>query len=158
VVEPFRHSSWATLRLLEFCGGLDPSLLNAEARGTYGPINETLAHLVAAQESYLATIEGLPAPVAQPFTSLEDLQERAERVAERWERNLDPEPHPERLVERDRRMIPIGIVLVQALHHASEHRTYVCTVLGTIEIAPPPLDGWAYADRVREVRYRRGEP
>lgn len=158
MIEPYRHSSWATLRLLEFCSGLDPSLLNTSARGTPGPINETLATLVAAQESYLATVEGMPVPAAQGFTSLEDLQERAERVAERWERNLDPEPHPERLVERDRRVIPISIVLLQALHHASEHRSHVCTALRTIEIEPPPLDGWTYGDRVRESRYRRGEP
>lgn len=160
MIEPFRHSSWATLRLIEFCGGLDPSLLNASARGTYGPINETLAHVVAGQESFLATVEGTPAPAPQRFTDIEDLLERAGRFSERWERNLEPAPHPDRLVERDHRLIPISIVLVQALHHASEHRTYVCTVLGTIDISPPPIDGWAYGDWLREQRqYRtRGEP
>lgn len=160
MIEPFRHSTWATLRLLDFCSGLDPSLLNASAPGTFGPINQTLAHVVAGQESFLATIEGTPAPAPQRFTDMEDLRERAERLAERWERSLDPEPHPGRLVERDNRLLPVGIVLVQALHHAGELRTHVCTVLATIDITPPPIDGWAYGDWLREQRqYRgRGEP
>ena len=50
MIEPFRHNSWATLRLLDFCREIDPGLLDATARGTYGSIGETLAHLVGMEE------------------------------------------------------------------------------------------------------------
>jgi hypothetical protein len=43
MIELFRHDSWATIRLLEFCRDLDPALLKTGAASAYGPIKETLA-------------------------------------------------------------------------------------------------------------------
>jgi uncharacterized damage-inducible protein DinB len=162
MIEPFRHNSWATLRLLEFCRNLDPALLDATAPGTFGPIKETLAHLIGGDELLVAMAEGATQTGPPPrFTSLDDLLERARWLAERWERCLEPEPHPERLVERDeagvRRLVRVGTVLAEAVYHGNHHRSQVCSALRTIDVAPPPLDGWTYGAWVAERtdRHRR---
>jgi uncharacterized damage-inducible protein DinB len=158
MIEPFRHNSWATLRLLEFCRDLDPALLDASAPGTFGPVKDTLAHLVGWEEVLAGVVEGASSHGSPPpFSSLDDLAERARRLAERWERTFEREPHPERLVEAgsgdNRRMVRMGTVLAQVLHHGNHHRAQVCTVLSTVDIEAPALDGWAYgawlADRSR---------
>jgi uncharacterized damage-inducible protein DinB len=160
MIEPFRHNSWATIRLLEFCRDLDPTLLDTSATGTYGPVNETLAHLVGWEEVLAAAVEGSGPQDAPPrFASVDDLLERARWLAERWERILDPEPHPERLVEfgvtGSRRLVGAGTVLAQVVHHGNHHRSQVCTALSTVDIEPPALDAWAYATWTAENAERR---
>ena len=154
MIEPFRHNAWATLRLLESCRDLDPALLDTSAPGTYGPIKETLAHLVGWEEVLAGAVDssGPPGP-PPPFSTLDDLLERARWLAERWERSLDPEPHPDRIAQFEpgggTRMVRVATVLVQVLHHGNHHRAEVCTALGSIGIAPPALDAWTYADHLR---------
>jgi uncharacterized damage-inducible protein DinB len=150
MIEPFRHNSWATIRLLEFCRDLDPALLDTCASGAYGPIKETLAHIVGWEEVLASATEGTGAPDSPPrFASVSDLLERAARLSERWERSLDPEPHPDRLVEFGirgaRRLVRVGTVLAQVVHHGNHHRSQVCGVLSAVDIDPPALDAWAYA-------------
>jgi uncharacterized damage-inducible protein DinB len=158
MIEPFRHNSWATLRLLDFCRAIDPALLGASAPGTYGSVGDTLAHLVGWEEVLAGTVEGASGQgQPPPFSTLDDLVERARRLAERWERSFEPEPHPERLVDieiaGERRLVRVGTVLAQVVHHGNHHRSQVCTVLSTVDIEPPQIDGWAYgawlADRPR---------
>jgi uncharacterized damage-inducible protein DinB len=38
------------------------------------------------------------------------------------------------------------VPLVQAIHHATEHRTQVLTILSQLGIEPPDLSGWAFGD------------
>ncbi|TMC09921.1 MAG: hypothetical protein E6J41_09540 [Chloroflexi bacterium] len=124
MIEPFRHNSWATIRLVEFCRDLDPALLDTSAVGTYGPVKETLAHVVGWEEVLAAAIEGSGSQDAPPqFSTLDDLVERTRWLAERWERLLEPEPHAERLIEfgvtGDRRLVRAGTVLAQVVHHGT---------------------------------------
>lgn len=162
LIELFGHNSWATLRLLDFCRELDPSLLDATVPGTHGPINDILAHIVGTEEVLASMLEGTPPSGVQPrFTSLDDLQERSRWLAERWSRLLELDPHPERVVERDRqerRLVRVGTVLAQVLHHGPHHRAQVCTVLRTVKIVPPGLDAWTYdawvAERTDRLRRR----
>jgi uncharacterized damage-inducible protein DinB len=39
----------------------------------------------------------------------------------------------------------VGIRLAQALHHGSDHRSQICTILTSIGIEPPDIDVWAFA-------------
>lgn len=39
---------------------------------------------------------------------------------------------------------PIGIRLAQVVHHGTDHRNHVCTVLTTIGVTPPEIDLWDY--------------
>src|SRR2546421_3215388 len=143
MIEPYRHNSWATLRLLEFCSDLDPSILDASAPGTFGAISDTLAHLIRTEEGLLATVEGTPPPSGSyGFTGVDDLLERARRLSERWDRCLEPEPHPERLVERvwrgQKRPVRAGAVPAQVVQHGNEPRAPVCTVPGPTAMRAPP--------------------
>jgi len=44
------------------------------------------------------------------------------------------------------KQLDASVPLVQAIHHASEHRTQVLTILSQQGIEPPDLSGWAFGD------------
>jgi uncharacterized damage-inducible protein DinB len=54
----FRYHTWATLRLIDHCTGLPAEALRESAPGTYGPVLDTLVHLVAAEQRYLRRLPG----------------------------------------------------------------------------------------------------
>src|SRR6202011_5678949 len=58
LLELYRHKTWATLRLIEHCQGLDDKHLDATIPGTFGPIRDTLHHLVRSEEGYFFTVTG----------------------------------------------------------------------------------------------------
>ena len=43
-------------------------------------------------------------------------------------------------------VLPASVLLLQAVHHAHEHRTQVTTLLGQQGLEPPGLSGWRYFD------------
>ena len=157
MIEPFRHNAWANLRLLDFCRDLNPSLLDATAAGIDGSIKDRLAHLIGAEEDLVGMVEGMPSSGPPPrFTSLDDLQERARWLSERWERALESAVHPERLVDSgQQRLVRIGTVLAQVVHHGNHVRSQICTILRSVDVRPPALDGWAYGSWLNERPERR---
>lgn len=150
--ELFRHHEWATLALIDHCGGLGPELLASSAAGTRGPILETIEHTVAADQRYQGRFGVEPDPVVREGdgASLAVMRAAFARQAAQWQSIIDrldgfditlpadprddwPEtPHAENLL------------LLQALHHGNDHRTHVCTILGSLGLAAPDLDGWTY--------------
>ena len=47
-----------------------------------------------------------------------------------------------------------GVILIQAFHHSTEHRSQICTVLTSLGIEPPELSSWDWGlatDRMRRV-------
>src|SRR5687767_10795379 len=58
----FSHNAWANLKLLDFCEALSAEQLDATAIGCFGPIRDTLVHIVGAELSYVRRVNGkLPA-------------------------------------------------------------------------------------------------
>jgi uncharacterized damage-inducible protein DinB len=48
----------------------------------------------------------------------------------------------------------VGIRLAQALHHGTDHRSQVCTILTNLGVEPPAIDVWDYGianDRTRRT-------
>jgi uncharacterized damage-inducible protein DinB len=84
----FRHKTWATLLLIQACQALDQEMLEATTPGTYGTIQDTLRRLVAADESYLATVTAVPA--AQPLLSGQVSLERLADDQAPWSALGDP--------------------------------------------------------------------
>ena len=93
LLEMFRHKTWATLRLIEYCGGLSDEHLDSTIPGTYGTIRETLRHIVDAEEGYLSILTREPFPsraAAEAFVRPPDrlpdgpvpLTELAERISQ----------------------------------------------------------------------------
>jgi uncharacterized damage-inducible protein DinB len=149
----FRHNLWANLRLLDACANLSNEQLDTGAKGTRGTIRETLLHLCAAEGRYVSRFTGQKAETAlserSPFPGFEALQQSARTTGEALIA----------IVERGEatRTLHISyggadhetsasIVLIQAINHATDHRSQIATMLSLQDIIPPELDGWSYYD------------
>ena len=145
----YRHMTWATLQVIEFCQGLDDAHLDATVPGTYGSVRETLAHLVGAEEGYLARATNTPRPQPRPdaHMPLAELAERIRRMGPAWEQVArdDTLPAAERTTDDGWRLLAV-VLLAQAVHHACEHRAHVLTILGARGIQAPDPDVWSYAE------------
>ena len=150
LVELFRHHLWANLRLLDGCENLSDAQLDTTVLGTYGSIRRTLTHLAGSDESYVARLTGEQlddAIRAGEVLGLADLRAHLRRsgaaliqVAGRageigsirvaWGGSVW--------------QVPPGIILAQAINHATEHRTQINTIITQQGIEPPALDGWGY--------------
>jgi len=151
--ELFRHNAWANRRLLEACRALDPDQFAANCVGTYGPIDQTLAHLVSAEDGYVARLTGQPrrfrwsadSPTVPPIEELLPSSERsgaalvelAGTVGETAVLDVGGGPYPPR-------RLPAWVVLDQAIDHGREHRTHVATILTQLGITPPDMDLWEF--------------
>lgn len=151
LAELFRQSRWANLRLLDLVAGLDATMLDATAPGTYGTVGDTLFHIVRSEESYLhrlRTGQAKPSGRNNPFPGLPALRERAERsgdglvdVAEHFQTGA---AYPVDWEDGQVYDVPAEILLVQAFQHSTEHRTQILTILSQQGIAVPELSGWTY--------------
>lgn len=143
LIELFRHKTWATLRLIETCQALGDDVLDMTTPGTYGTIRDTLQHMVAADESYLATVTG--EKPAQPWPAeplpLADLARLTLQLGLRWESVAeDPEAASREITTRDGWRTPASVPIAQAIHHAECHRGHVMSVLGAHGVETPGLD------------------
>lgn len=144
------HESWATLQLLELCRALPRERRGLTAPGTYGSIEQTLAHIVGADEYYLYLLTGERSgqpPRSSPDVDLDDLVLRARRNAqllERFAREPFNPDDPSR-GQRGGRETRLGVVLAQLFHHGNEHRGQVRSILGANGIEPPDISVWAFA-------------
>jgi uncharacterized damage-inducible protein DinB len=152
VLEPaISHHIWATLRLLDACGRLDPDQLDTAAAGTYGSIVDTLRHLVEADAAYLELLSGGTTPrVEADDMTVAELGAVMAGHAPGWASVVEAAVDPDAMVVRHRddgseSHAPLGIRLAQVLHHGSDHRSQVCTALTTLGIEPPAIDVWDYA-------------
>jgi hypothetical protein len=75
----YRHKTWATLRLIEYCQGLDDEHLDAAIPGTYGTIRdwEVLAQDTDVQSQEITSEDGgwrmlAAVPVAQAIHHADD--------------------------------------------------------------------------------------
>ena len=148
----FQHHLWSNLHLFDACLTLDNAQLRYTAPGTYGSIGATLTHLVHAEERYLAYLTGqeaIYAPHSDGETAVSELKARIQKCGEQFLKML-PTVQPNRGVEVEDegqiKLIPAKIFILQAIHHAHEHRTQVATMLGQQGIKPPHISGWSYHD------------
>jgi uncharacterized damage-inducible protein DinB len=51
------YNAWANQRVFDTSAALSTAILSAEAKGTYGSVQETLAHLVEVEEIYLLMLQ-----------------------------------------------------------------------------------------------------
>jgi uncharacterized damage-inducible protein DinB len=160
--DPIEHNTWANAQVITFCQGLDEPTLHATVPGAFGTIIETLRHTLDSEMSYLFRLIG--AESAYPWqrgeaVGLDLLAGRAALLAATWERFLagdaggasaagaiDSErPLEARGSAPERYTVPAGVFIAQALHHGSEHRAQICTILGALGHAPPDVSAWGYA-------------
>jgi uncharacterized damage-inducible protein DinB len=155
LVTLFEHNRWANATILEFCAGLDDTVLDASTIGGFGTIRETLRHVVNSEAVYLAVLTSPRPDEHRPdMNRIPLIQELAEFNAAVGARliNCAREIPADRVLEGVRRgeeyRIPASVIFVQVINHATEHRTQIAAILTQQGIEPPSLDGWTYLDDV----------
>jgi len=148
--EIIRHNSWATSRLIEHIRSMPPETVELSAPGTYGPIGETLAHLLRAERAYLAHVKGEKPTFGQRILDLAVLADEARSLGEQWEYLVQVGINPDLEAETMHGEQTVRTLIAQVVNHATEHRAHVCTVLGAHGMQTPPLDPFSYRAAVRE--------
>ncbi|HUQ42226.1 MAG TPA: DinB family protein [Candidatus Limnocylindrales bacterium] len=144
-----RHNNWANKELVDFCARLSPEQQSWTSGGTYGSIHACLQHILGAESGYLHSLTGGELPpggrlpdTLVPFERLTDL---ARSNSERIEKVIANEKDPERKITRPSgAIVPASIIVAQFIHHGSDHRAHVGSILGAHGVEGPNLDAWAY--------------
>ena len=149
LVKLFEHNNWANMQIIQACYALSDEQLDAEPQSaTQGTIRSTLSHLVSAQRGYLALLT-LPveARATTPLT-FGELQESA-RISGKGLLALARDENNflnTRLQTRDGFYVEPWVVIVQVINHATEHREQIKSMLSSLGVTPPDIDGWSYGE------------
>ncbi len=145
------HHIWATARVLDTCEALTDEQLRTPAPGTYGPILDTLRHLVSTDGWYLTFFRDWTNLVDEAAdVTIAELRAANTTNGEAWMELLAGEPDGETdtVEEGDgwRFHAPAGFRLAQTVHHGTDHRSQICTALTSLGVEPPEIDLWAYGE------------
>ncbi len=149
-VEIFKHNLWANLRLLDACAALSEEDLEATAPGTYGKVRDTLVHLLASEGRYVGEFNGkreFMLNEEQEFAGFEALRTHAVTSGEALI-TVVGRTNADRVLRGTYRDQPYvmqaSILQVQAINHATEHRSHIVSILSQRGVETPRLDGLAY--------------
>lgn len=150
--EAFQHHTWATEKLIRHLRRLPDEALTATGGGVYGSPIATLSHLLAADNRYLAMLEGNALPSRgsdpDPILSLDQAADAIRDQAVRWRVVLPRLGGIDLTIaargDRPELRHATNLAVVQALHHGNDHRTQICTVLSVNGHEAPDLDVWTY--------------
>ena len=144
----FEHNNWANLQIIEACNTLSDEQLDAEPQSaTMGSIRRTLTHLVSAQQGYLSM---LTRPADAPRAARPTFVELKESAGISGEGLLAlARGEPGKLLEgplrtRDGYFVEQWVVMVQVINHATEHREQIKSMLSSLGVTPPDIDGWNF--------------
>ena len=154
IPELFRHNSMMNMRLIAACRDLTADQLDATATGTYGSIAATLVHIANSQRSYAARLLDVPRPerlTEHPFPGWPALAGHMTEGDSALElavaqSDLDREVVVTGDDPPGAWSMPVGLFLLQAINHGTEHRSQVATILTQLGIEPPNMDGWTYIE------------
>ncbi|MGH2551299.1 MAG: DinB family protein [Thermomicrobiales bacterium] len=156
LVEMFRHNAWANQCLFDACEKLTDAELDATLVGTFGSIRDTLVHIVGAQERYVAALaETGPVSVfreREPFRGIAELRDGSRASGEALIELAAQVQSGASVMTAHRGVeytLPVWLLFIQAINHATEHRAQVAALLTQQSIEPPGMDGWTY----HETRY-----
>jgi len=150
----FRHNLWANLRLLDACAALDEEQLAATIPGTYNTIHKTLNHIVWSEEQYLSDLTGRE-PESRLWSAggpvLVDVARLRAMAQQNGQGLMDVAAGAAAgevvILEGDglRWHTPVGLILTQAINHATEHRAQIMVILTQLGLEPPDVSGWAFS-------------
>ena len=167
MLQSLRHDLWATEKLAAHCRTLTKDQLEFTVPGTYGSIRRTLSHIVRGDERYLVRLGVLPGPmpsdddvipIAELAAHIATLRTAVEGIFTGAQ--FDPDAV---VIDAQRRRptdppleITSWTMLAQFVHHGSDHRAQIGTILGAHGLTGPNLDVWAYGYETRAIRAKSG--
>lgn len=150
LIKLFEHNNWANMQIIQACSVLSDGQLDAVPQSaTKGSIRDTLLHLVAAQHGYLSLLT-LPVAARQKISpTFAELQESVQASGEgllSLARDESRKPLAKQLQTRDEYLVEPWVVMVQVINHATEHREQIKSMLSSLGVTPPDIDGWDYGE------------
>ncbi|MEW6031127.1 MAG: DinB family protein [Chloroflexota bacterium] len=153
LINLFEHNNWANLKIIQACSALSDKQLDAEPQSvTKGSIRQTLTHLVSSQHNYLSLLT-LPVEARVRVTpTAAEWEESARTSGEgllslaRGEKSLDTQ-----LQTTDGFYVEPWVVMVQAINHATEHREQIKSMLTSLGVTPPDIDGWDFGEATKAL-------
>ena len=150
LVKLFEHNNWANLQIIRACSALSDEQLDAEPQSaTMGSIRRTLLHLVASQQGYLSLLT-LPVEerrhVRPAFAELEESARISGEGLLALARDESSKPLKTQLRTTDGYFVEPWVVMVQVINHATEHREQIKSMLSSLGVTPPDIDGWDYGE------------
>jgi uncharacterized damage-inducible protein DinB len=149
LVKLFEHNNWANLKIVDACYALNDDQLDAAPQSvTRGTIRRTLLHLVHSQLGYLSLLT-MPVDqrpdVAPTFAELHDSirSSGAGLLALARGEGIPPDS---RLQTKDGFYTEPWVVMLQVINHATEHREQIKSMLSSLGVTPPNIDGWDYGE------------
>ncbi len=130
----FRHMAWANSQMLSILKNLPDEAINFSAWNPDWTVGKIAHHIVIAQGRLISRIINEPAPAeSDPPTSAAGIGELITVCAERDAQFLSLIDTPDELRRFSRYGNEVefltSTILVQAVHHASEHRAQISDIL-----------------------------
>ncbi len=149
------HNNWANQQIIQACLTLTDEQLDAEPKSaTAGSIRKTLSHLVGAQHGYLSLLT-LPVEARHRISpAFNELPQAASTSGEGLLALAKTDPGPNfaaNLQTTDGYSVEPWVVLVQVINHATEHREQIKSMLTTLGVTPPSVDGWDYGEATQAL-------
>ncbi len=144
-----RYNAWANARVFDVCAAIAQQQLSEEAKGTYGSVGETLAHLVEVEEIYLLMLRGddVGAVTKDESYMSHDSTWFANRSRELGNGYRDTlEAHDDEWLSETFVVPWFGFPitrrdgLLQTWTHSAQHRAQVLSALGSHGIDVPDVD------------------
>jgi uncharacterized damage-inducible protein DinB len=154
----FTHNTWANLKLLDFCEHLSDDQLDTTAIGCFGPIRDTLRHIVGAEVSYVRRTNGRlpPTPFSRDqFPGFDVLKNAARWTGDELLQLALSARTDTSVQEREEGLVceyPLASLIVQAITHSTEHRTQISAIITQLGMEPPDMSGWKYMEETGEFR------
>jgi uncharacterized damage-inducible protein DinB len=158
LLEAFRHHAWANKQLLAACRSLPYEQLRVSgtAAGTDRGILAILNHITRSDRWYVSRRGQRPDWVEneEDTADLDELERRADQNAEVWEGLLSQPLDATKLIILDQGAYEAeqSVLVVQALHHGNAHREQISAILTGLEIEPPDIQAWVYAEATGHAR------
>lgn len=151
LVKLFEHHNWANIQIIEACSALSDKQLDAEPQSaTKGSIRLTLWHFVASQQGYLSHLTGVDhRSYWQAPPDFSELQQAARVSGEELlalARDTSSKLPKSPIQTKDGYSVEPWVVMVQVINHATEHREQIKSMLSSLGVTPPNIDGWTYGE------------
>ncbi len=156
LADAFVHHTWATERLIDVCAELTREQLETSAPGTRGSIIATFQHMAEGETFFLSVVSGEPIAAVAENASLGELRSILTIYGATWmellARGIDGETDVVEHGDGWDFHAPLGFRLAQVIHHGSDHRSQICTVLSILGVTPPEIDLWAFGEATGRTR------